>query len=260
MSIQSSGDYEERGLRLLHAGRAEEALAVFEEAERRFPGDAELLMGQAMSRLRLGDFAASCVILESLRRTRPTAEGLQALSEAYLERGMIKQSMDVAVEAVNGVGTDAKPAYRLGRAFYEHRRFAEAFPFYERAAELAPTWAEAWFGLGACQWALRQPAAAEASLRRAVQLDPADWQAQQFLGCVLCDVGRKAEAKALLEAIPLEAPWQKPALERMVAMSWWPSDPERSRAMEVVWQKVMGTSHATGAQALLDEMSRKMDA
>ena len=59
MSIQSSGDYEERGLRLLHAGRAEEALTVFEEGERRFPGDAELLMGTAMARLRMGDLAVS---------------------------------------------------------------------------------------------------------------------------------------------------------------------------------------------------------
>lgn len=259
MAIQSSGDYEARGLRLLHAGRAEEALTVFEEGERRFPGDAELLMGTAMARLRMGDFAASCGILEGLRKTRPTAEALQALSEAYLERGMLRQALDVAVEAAQGSGPDAGFLYRLGRAFYTRHLYGEAFPFYERAAEIAPAWAEAWFGLGACQWALRQSAGAEAALRRAVELDPADWQAKQFLGCVLCDVGRKEEAKAMLESIPLDAPWQKPALERMVAMSWWPTDAKRSSELEIVWRQVMGGAPPTGALSMLKEVSRKMD-
>lgn len=259
MSIQSSGDYEERGLSLLHAGRAEEALSVFEEGERKFPGDAELLMGKAVARLRMGDFAGSCGILEGLRKVRPTAEGLQALSEAYLERGMLQQAMDVAVEAAQGVGPDARFLYRLGRAFYTRHLYGEALPFYERAAEIAPAWAEAWFGLGACQWAMRQAASAEAALRRAVELEPTDWQAKQFLGCVLCDVGRKEEAKTMLESIPLEAPWQKPALERLVAMSWWPKDAARSRAMEVAWRKVMGASLPAGASDMLEEVSRKME-
>ncbi|OGR94448.1 MAG: hypothetical protein A2V88_11660 [Elusimicrobia bacterium RBG_16_66_12] len=259
MAIQSSGDYEERGLRLLHAGRAEEALTVFEEGERRFPGDAELLMGTAMARLRMGDFAVSCGILEGLRKTRPTAEGLQALSEAYLERGMLRQALDVAVEAAKGAGPDAGFLYRLGRAFYSRHLYGEAFPFYEKAAEVAPSWAEAWFGFGACQWALKRTAGAEAALRRAVELDPEDWQAKQFLGCVLCDVGRKEEAKALLESIPLEAPWQKPALERLVAMSWWPTDAKRRGALEVVWREVMGGAPPTAALDMLEEVSRKME-
>lgn len=260
MAIQSSGDYEERGLRLLRAGRSEEALTVFEEGERRFPGDAELLMGKAMARLRLSDPAGACEILEGLRRTRPTAEGLQALCEAYLERGMAGPAMEVAVEAAKGAGPDAKFLYRLGRAFYERHLYGEAFPFYEKAAEVAPSWAEAWFGFGACQWALKQPASAEAALRRAVELDSQDWQAQQFLGCLLCDVGRKDEARAILESVPLDAPWQKPALERLVALSWWPCDAKRSGEMEVVWRKVMGGAPPKGALDMLEEVSRKMDA
>ena len=172
---------------------------------------------------------------------------------------MLRQAMDVAVEAAKGAGPDAQFLYRLGRAFYTRHLYGEAFPFYEKAAETAPAWAEAWFGLGACQWALKQPAPAEAALRRAVELAPADWQARQFLGCVLCDVGRKAEAREMLESIPLDAPWQKPALERLVAMSWWPSDAKRSSEMEVVWRKVMGGAPPTGALSMLEEISRKME-
>lgn len=242
MSIQTSGDYEERGISLLHSGRAVEALAVLEEGERKFPGDADLLMGTAIARLRMGDYAEACGILEGLRLRRPTGETLQALSEAYLSRGMQHQAVETAVAAVNGATGDAELAYRLGRTFYERGLYRQALPFYERAMAIAPNWSEAWFGLGACRWSLRQPELAETALRRAVELDPQDWQARQFLGCALCDAGRKEEAKAMLESVPLEAPWQKPALERLIAMAWWPSDPERSRALEAAWRSVNSRS------------------
>lgn len=260
MSIQSSEEYEKQGLRLLQAEQPADALKVFEEGIRRFPGDADLTMGTAMSYLRLGDFAKSCEILEDLKRTQPrSGETLQALAEAYLSRGMLAEAVRAAQEAAEGGRDDSRLLSRLGRTFYSRRRYREALPFYELAAEASPEWSEAWFGLGACQWALRQAASAEAALRRAAELEPEDWQARQFLGCVLCDVGRKKEARELLESVPLDAPWQKPALERLVAMSWWPSDPERSRAMETLWRRAMGSAAPKGALDVMEEVSRKLE-
>lgn len=260
MSIQSSEEYEKQGLRLLQDERPADALELFEEGMRRFPGDADLTMGTAMAHLRLGDFARSCEILEDLRRTQPgSGETLQALAEAYLSRGMTAEAVRAAKEAVEKARDDARLLSRLGRAFYSRRKYAEALPLYELSAEASPDWSEAWFGLGACQWALRQSASAEAALRRAVELDPKDWQARQFLGCVLCDVGRKKEAREMLESVPLDAAWQKPALERMIAMSWWPSDPKRSAQMEALWQSVMGHAAPRGALDAMEEASRMMD-
>ncbi|MDE2490454.1 MAG: tetratricopeptide repeat protein [Elusimicrobia bacterium] len=259
MSSYTSEEYEDKGLGLLRAGRPAEALAAFEEGERRFPGDADLLMGTAMARRDLGDAEGARVVLEGLRRTR-TAGGEVglALVETYLDLGRMPEALEAARESA-GRGTDAPQLNRLARAFYSRRFYREAFPLYERAAEAAPEWSEAWFGLGACQWALRQPAAAEAALRRAVELAPEDWQARQFLGCVLCDQGRRVEAKAMLESVPLDASWQKPALERLVALSWWPSDAERSRALEVLWRRVVGGAPPVGALEALAEASRKME-
>ncbi|MDE2141375.1 MAG: tetratricopeptide repeat protein [Elusimicrobia bacterium] len=259
MSIQSSEEYEKEGLRLLQAERPAEALDIFVEGTRRFPGDADLTMGTAMSHLRLGDYLMACEILERLRITHRSGETLQALAEAYLARGMVGEAVRAAKEAADGARDDARQLSRLGRSFYANRRYGEALPFYELAAEASPEWSETWFGLGACQWALRQAASAEAALRRAVELEPQDWQARQFLGCVLCDVGRKKEAREMLESVPLDVTWQKPALERLVAMAWWPSDPKRSSQMEKLWQATTGSAAPKGALDVLEEVSRKMD-
>jgi Flp pilus assembly protein TadD len=243
------------------ADNAEEALAVFEEGARKFPGDAELNLGRALTLNRLGEFVRASQILESLRGTSTQIEDVLAgLVEAYLGRGMIAQAKAAAKDAADGPAKhDAETLCRLGRLFYMKKRYRDAVAFYERAAELAPKWAEAWFGLGACQWALTHPAGAEAALRRAVELEPADWQARQFLGCVLHDLGRKKDAREMLEAVPLDVAWQKPALERMVAMAWWPQDAEKRRQMESLWKGVTAGAASRGALDVLEEVSRRME-
>ena len=121
MSIQSSEEYEKQGLRLLQDGRPGQALTVFEEGARRFPGDADLTMGTAMSRLRLGEFVRACEILEDLRRTRPNdPEILQALAEAYLERGYLNEAVSAANKAAAGAREDARQLSRLGRVWRHH--------------------------------------------------------------------------------------------------------------------------------------------
>ena len=259
MSIFSSEEYEDRGRSLLHANKAGEALAVFEEGARRFPEDEGLMMGTAMARLKLGDSLEACDILERLREKRPrSSDVLEGLVEASLARGLLERAVAVAGEAVRAAGTDARTVTRLARAFYSRRHYREALPLYERAAELAPDWGEAWFGLGACQWVLRQAASAEAALRRAIALEPSDWQMRQFLGCALFELGRRPEAKEMLESVPLDAPWQKPALERLVALAWWPLDHERGREMEALWRRVMGDAPLTSAMDILKEVSARM--
>ena len=261
MSIQSSGEYLDRGLELLSSDSAEDALAVFEEGARKFPGDAELNLGRALTLNRLGEFVRSSEILEKLRATSSQLEDVYSgLVEAYLGRGMTAQAKAAAKDAADGPAKhDPESLCRLGRAFYMKKRYRDALSFYERAAELAPKWAEAWFGLGACQWARSHPAGAEAALRRAVELEPEDWQARQFLGCVLHDLGRKKDAREMLETVPLDVAWQKPALERMVAMAWWPQDAEKRKQMESLWKSVMGGAPGRGAMDVLEEVSRKME-
>lgn len=260
MSSYSSEEYVDRGRSLLDANKAREALDVFAEGARRFPGDEDLMMGTAMASLKMGDAPAALGTLEELRERRPRSEDvLEGLVEAALACGLPERAREAAREAERTLGGDARTLHRLGRAFYGRGLYREALPLYTRASEIAPDWGEAWFGLGACEWALKRPANAETALRRAVTLEPEDWQARQFLGCVLCDLGRKAEAREMLESVPLDAPWQKPALERLVALAWWPADAERGRALEALWRRVMGGAPATGVRELMEEASRRME-
>ncbi len=259
MSSYSSEEYVSRGRSLLDAGKAGEAVEVFDEGSRRFPGDEDLRMGAAMARLRDGNAVGALTIFEELAVSRPRSEEvLEGLVEAALAGGRPDRAREAAREAARAAGRDARSVYRLGRAFYGRGLYAEALRYYELAAEAAPDWGEAWFGLGACEWALRRPAAAEAALRRAVELEPGDWQAKQFLGCALCDMGRKAQAKEMLESVPLDAPWQKPALERLVALAWWPTDPQRRRDLEALWRRVVGGAPAA-ARDLIEEASRRLE-
>lgn len=259
MSIQSSGEYQEHGLQLLLADKNEEALAVFEEGARKFPGDPELNLGRALTLNRVGEYVRASEILEGLRgMPTQTEDVLTGLVEAYLGRGMSKSALAAAREAAEGPAKrDAETLCRLGRAFYMRRRYEDGLPFYEKAAEVSSKWSEAWFGMGACQWALKHPAGAEAALRRAVELEPTDWQARQFLGCALHDLGRREDAREMLESVPLDVPWQKPALERLVAMAWWPRDADKRKQMESLWKSVMGSAPPRGALDILEEVSRK---
>lgn len=235
MFIHNSGEYEDRGRALLFADRAEEALAVFDEGARRFPGDADLGLGRALALSRLGEHERAAEALETLLARRRTPEVLRALAEARLGVGRVAEAAAAAAQAAVAQGADERDAYGLARIFYERRLYKEALPFYERAAALAPGWAEAWFGVGACLWLLRRGPAAEEALRRAAALDPADHQARQFWGCVLHDLGRRAEALAALEQVPADAKWQPAALERLIALGGWPKDAERRRALELAW-------------------------
>ena len=63
----------------------------------------------------------------------------------------------------------------------------------------------------------------------------------------------------MLESVPLDAPWQKPALERLVALAWWPTDAVRRKEMETLWHRVMGGAPSDGALDVLEEVSRRMD-
>jgi superkiller protein 3 len=82
----------------------------------------------------------------------------------------------------------------LGNAFVVAGRIADAVRTFTRLLALDPNNALAYQNLGTAQLQGKDFKAAEASLRRAVRLDPSLAGAYTALGVVLASTGRKAEA------------------------------------------------------------------
>src|SRR5580704_3343553 len=82
----------------------------------------------------------------------------------------------------------------LGRILLDRSRPAEAEPHFRAALAVNPHYAEALFGLGKTELALEHPQAAVEPLRKAIQIDPNDFEAHFVLGTVLRQMGETAEA------------------------------------------------------------------
>jgi tetratricopeptide (TPR) repeat protein len=91
-------------------------------------------------------------------------------------------------------GDDPDALIALGNAYVISGRIADGVRTFARLLLLDPNNALAHQNLGAAQLQGKDYKAAEASLRRAVQLDPSLAGAYTALGVVLASTGRKAEA------------------------------------------------------------------
>ncbi len=90
------------------------------------------------------------------------------------------------------------PAVGLARAFEAALEFDQAFDAFRSATEAFPSRAEPWIGLGELQAQFLDEEGARSSFERALNLEPASWQANGALGRFLL---RKGEAASALEPL-----------------------------------------------------------
>src|SRR5947208_983144 len=119
-------------------------------------------------------------------------QGQTAEAEACYRKA-IQQQPDLFEGSVN-----------LADLLSRERRFAEAVDVYEQALARKPMIAGVWQNLGLCQHRMGALARAEASLRRAVELDPGDTGKLINLAAVLLAQQREAQAIPVIrEALAL---------------------------------------------------------
>ncbi len=137
-------------------------------------------------------------------------------SEAVAEAGSLQSIEQLEAQA------DAKPdspeiLQRLGLAYFEAGRFADAARAYERATRASPDDALLWSALGEALVMASErdpmPADALAAFQKAIALDPSDPRARYFLA-VKRDLdgdheGALADWLKLLEETPQDAPWRE---------------------------------------------------
>jgi tetratricopeptide (TPR) repeat protein len=124
-------------------------------------------------------------------------------ADAHLERGLIEIGLKHPDEAEKALlealrlNPEIPGAHlALGEIALNDRRAPDAaIPFFERAVEMNPSETRGYLGLGSAYLKKNDLKAAEAALRRTLELEPNHERAHYFLGQVLQRQGRREEAQ-----------------------------------------------------------------
>lgn len=236
----NSDEYEEHARELLVGGKAREALALFQEGLARFPGDADLELGQGMALLDLGRPQEARDVFRALEARQPDlGDALQGLAEACLAMGLKEEAVGVARKACGPTEKDADFVHAIGHLLFRHKLYDAAAWCYRRAIELDRGHGHAWVGLAAALNLSGKRDEALKLLRDAV-LDrlAGFWEAYSYLGCLLFDAGRTDEAQAILKKIPLDELGDPAAAQRLRALLDVEAHPERARMLELIEVRV----------------------
>jgi tetratricopeptide (TPR) repeat protein len=87
---------------------------------------------------------------------------------------------------------------QIGFILAATNRSAEAIPYFERATELDPKMAQAWFHLGVAEWLAKQADPATSALQKAVLLAPGNGDYRFRLGSVYNETGKYEKAASEL--------------------------------------------------------------
>ena len=204
---------------LVVAGRPEQAVQELEESRAAAPEDLELAFTLASGYLRLKQVDKAERLFATILRGRPGApthvlvgrtyrdfaEYERARAElraalkldprvrrAHYYLGMVYLTGEGVSRLDDAIGEfqrelklaprDPLTNMQLGRALVEARRNEEALPALELASRSEPPRVLAFYYLGRCQLALERPGEAVASLRRALELAPAQGASEAQLG------------------------------------------------------------------------------
>ncbi len=151
---------------LKEAGRPGEAVAIYKDAVRKWPGDAALFHDLAVAAREAGDAAEA---------SRAEAAALALDSGSAM--------------ALNG----------LGLLHADAGRPAEAAAAFENATQADPTNASYWTNLGNARREMKEVTRAETAYRKALEHDSAHANALNGLGTLLVQAGRPADAVPLFE-------------------------------------------------------------
>jgi tetratricopeptide (TPR) repeat protein len=174
------------------AGRTDEAVGLYQAIIAKRPDTEDAYRKLALVYWRSDRPRLAIETLEAALRNGVTQ------SEVRIKLGQYLAESGQAAKAIalleRDTGSDPDALIALGNAYVVAGRNADAIRIFSRLLELDPGNALAYQNLGTAQLQQKDYKTAEASLRRAVQLDPSLAGAYTALGVVLASTGRTAEA------------------------------------------------------------------
>lgn len=181
------------------SGRLEEAIAELRRLREMRPEDVELALLLADCHFRRDEDKEVIAVLEPLaaaHRDNPAIAYL--LGTVLIRQGDVKRGQEL-VDRILARGDTPEAHLLLGTAHLRGAALEEAEAEFLKAASLKPDLAAAWSQLGVVRLKRNDAAGATEALRRAAQLDAADFDAHFYLGVLLRETGRPEEARSWLE-------------------------------------------------------------
>jgi Flp pilus assembly protein TadD len=188
----------EDAIRLHGAGDLDQARDIYKSVLSRAPREAAALHGLALIAVDQGvpdkalPFLFTCLQIAPESAIYRTSLGL-----ALMKLGKLHEAAAQFLDAANRPPGLAEPRIHLARALCRMNRRAEGLKILTETADLFPQRVDVWVAKGQEERAQRQPAAAEASFRRARALAPEDARVLNDLGVAVRAQGRTAEAVAI---------------------------------------------------------------
>jgi superkiller protein 3 len=181
-----------KGNDAIRANRSDEAIATFRSIIEKRPDTEDAYRKLALVYWRAQQPKLAIETLETALKNGITQPEVRIrLAQNLAESGQPAKAIALLEK---DAGSDPDALLTLGNALTIAGRNADAVRVYARLLELDPTNATAYENMGVAQLQGRDVRAAEASLRRAIQLDPSLPAAHTALGVLLAQTGRKAEA------------------------------------------------------------------
>jgi Flp pilus assembly protein TadD len=216
----SSEEYDERAHQLYNEGSYDEALALLREGLGLYPNSVELHVGMGYARLAREEFAwARRAFEEALVLDPEHEDSLAGLGEVLLRLGQTdaaRKSFRRILEL--GYADDIELMLQVGRALFREGHMDDAKEFFEVAVQQTPENAEAVAMVGYTEHRLGDEAAAVATLRKALKLDPDHTEARIYLGNLLYDQGEYEAALYQLDRTRPEDHWDELGIWRLLEL------------------------------------------
>jgi len=177
-ALTAARSLEDRVWRSLRDKDARQALTACEQLNREHPNYASGWHTASQLALRLNNPAAALAAIDKALAIEPG--NTDGLLQRALCIGKLGDTAALAPLVAELAGRDLSTAYRhstLGMLYTQLERREDAVACYERAAALEPDRAKHYYNIAALQRSLGDIEQAEANFDKAIELDPADWEA-----------------------------------------------------------------------------------